>query len=79
MFLMNCPQILTERRNTTTKIVILDYLKSLNDKDVNFSQSRISVSNLIVIIKYKKVNVSKRKRKTRNAKGKSKLNQPLFM
>lgn len=76
---MNCPQILTERRNTTTKIVILDYLKSLNDKDVNFSQSKISVSNLIVIIKYKKMNVSKRKRKTRNAKGRNKLNQPLFM
>ena len=79
MFLMNCPQILTERRNTTTKIVILDYLKSLNDKDVNFSQFKISVSNLIVIIKYKKMNVSKRKRKTRNAKERSKLNQPLFM
>lgn len=76
---MNCPQILTERRNTTTKIVILDYLKSLNDKDVNFSQFKISVSNLIVIIKYKKMNVSKRKRKTRNAKERSKLNQPLFM
>ena len=51
---MNCPQILTERRNTTAK--------SLKNKEVNFSHCKISVSNLIVTVKSQKMDVSKKEK-----------------
>ena len=67
---MNCPQILRENRKARNCYFRL--LKSLKNKE-NFSRSKISVSNLIVVIKFQKTD-AQNKRKTKNAKKETKLN-----